>query len=521
MADAVTTPPAPPAAVTTPPPADTPAVTTPPEGQSRPNPFDPENDPDHQIRDMIARRRKKAPTEGAPNADGTQPPPAATPSGTLGASIAGALKFRMKEKEKPPEAAAAATAPPAAAAAPATTPAAKAGKPKPKAPTTPVIDPTQIVEAATTAATNAAMNAVQGGRKMRADTEEDVVAKLSEDERDEYAVAKFMSENNPQHKGAEAKYLDVVRKTSDYSKRWEAANPGKPFDPDDEEHDEFFAANRRPWRDSEFRRAEAAMVAKESQKEESAKTRQEISKIEQQNAKLDLEKQVDGTVSTAWANIIHTVDEGALKHLSGGGTWEDLANKDLVTARALSSVARDIQPLVEAIIQIDDPHGRIKIDMNNPTHQQWANLLLATEKKYAGHTNEAGQTLVSRAAYGQMSPTQRAGHFYLTHENLLQELQDTMAETVKTRIKSEREMIAKAAESMGYTKPAAGATASPATTTTPSAPPAANGNPQGITAKPVSPTSGSSTKNDIKDPNPTGGITGVLQAASKALFGRG
>lgn len=473
---------------------------------------------------MIARRGKKAPAEGAPSADGTSTQPAAkTPPDNLSQSLAGALKFRLKAKEEKKDEktapAAATTTPPEAS--PAAQPPAKPGKKAAKQTiTAPAIDAAQIAEAAATAATTAAMNAVQSGR--RSDPEDDVASLLSEDERDEYAVAKFMEENYPQHKNAAAKYLDAVRKTSDYAQRWSAANPGKPFDPEDEDHDEFFAVNRKPWRDAEFRRAEAAMVAKEQQKSEVAKTNQELSSLKQENAKLALEKQVDHTTNTTWANVIQSVDEAALKHLSEGGTWDALAKKDPITARALSTVSRDIQPLVEAIIQIDDPNGRIDIDLNNPAHKRWADLLLTTERKYAGYQDEQGRTLVGRLAYGKMTPAQRANHFYLTHEHLLQELQDTMAETVKSRIKSERELIASTAESMGYVKSGGATQASQATTTTqPAAGARVDNTADTTTQKPISPSSGSSTKNDIKEPATPGSIAGVLQNVGKTLFSRG
>ncbi len=521
------TPPAAPANPPTPPaPAVPPAAPPPadlnPEDQPLLNPFDPENNADHKIKDLIAGReqRKAKSLTGEPNpsaapAAAPTATPAAQPPKPIGELISGALKFRPK-KEAPAAPAAPAAAP--AAAAPAPTPPPPEKKPKRQAqPTQPVIDTNRIAEAAASAAATAAVTAVQGSAPRAASPESAIVAQMTDEEKYEYELAQFMATSYPHLKGADSKFLDNFRRTEVYKRNWESANPGKQFDPEDEDHDAHFATVQKPWKDYEYHEAIADRKAVAREKKQDEHTSKELKRLEQQNARLELAPVIDDTLTNAFGAVLKGYDEETFKGAAQPGFWDNLAKKNPTAARHLAGSVQEMKPLVEAIIQIDDPRARTPIDLSIPAHKRWADHLISTEAKYAGTVDDSGRTFATRADFVRMPPAQQARHYYLTTENLLQELVDTTVDSVKTRIDSDVQRIRAEAEAMGWAPPATDGGASHAPNGLPIAAPI---NTAPSTEKPISPPSGSSTKNDVKDPQGGGGVAGVVAAASKALFGR-
>ena len=175
---------------------------------------------------------------------------------------------------------------------------------------------------------------------------------------------------DPRYKDAPDIILDQVRMAEDYSARWEAANPGKTYDPSDEEHNEFYESLQRPWSDQEFRRAENRMEAREEDQLRDAKQNERLSAIEADNARLELGPHIEQRFTQAVGEMAKVVGEDIHQTLVTGG-WDALHAQDPVTAQVLAGALQEVHPFIAAAVQIDDPRQRIRIDPHNPVHQQW------------------------------------------------------------------------------------------------------------------------------------------------------
>lgn len=536
-AEVIATPATPPQAAAAPPPPD-------PLAPQQVRTLMPEDDPNHHMAQLISRRRVKKEaeakvdvTKGTDGTDGTNAapvmpePPKAAPG--LNNLIASALKMPVgaaekakeakeaKDKaaaEKAAKAAETAAAAPAEPAAPKTIVAKKkAGATAPAAP-----DITEI----TTAATTAAVRALQSSPSKPTDAVRKPEDDLKPDDLHDYEVAVKLSEINPKYKDAPRVVLDQVRRSEQYATRWETANPGKEFDPDADEHNEFFDGLEKPWSDHEFRTAEIEMAAERVAAKTTRANDTRIKALEQDNARLELTPVIERTFTTAAGHLAKQLD---VYDKVANGSWDKFADEDPITAQAMADALGPLQPLIEAIVQIDDPKGRFPVDDKNPAHQSWLALLADKEGAYAGVENE-GKMFATRIAYSRMNTAQRTKHWYLTPDLLVSEVVQDAVTVATERVKTEKERIKKMAASMGYTMPEHGrgtpqgesgvtsATNGEAAGTPPpraTTPTASSNEP----VKPVSPSVGSGAKIDTKGGAAPTGKAATLAALHNVLFG--
>lgn len=497
-----------------------------PEGSSSgalPNPLIPqppapariEDDPNHLLARMIEKRgEKKKPAEGSENGKPpANPEPNDKPAETkpdLGDLIHKTLGFRAKSKEKPTE------QPAATAKAPQD---GKEEKPKSivtkRKPAAPVPDPVSIA----TAAATAAVKAVSSERPpSRTEPVPDKEPELKNEDRHEYEVARYLGESNPKYKGAEKIVLEHVRKAESYAERWEKENPGKVFDPDDDEHNEFYAALEKPWSDHEFRMAETEMAAERVAARKERGSQAKIEELTRQTARQELKPIASQTFQAVAVELAKGVGQDVLDKISKH-SFDKLMEDDPITATEIARALEPLPAIIETIIELDDPKGRIPFDPKNPLHSTWNNLVLEKERQYAGVRDDSGRLFATRSEMVNLSPAERKGRFYLTADNLVAELVADATETVKERITAERARQEKIAISLGYVKPGQkpdGAAVSDASNGKPSSIAAATDNP----AKPVSPSDNGSPRIDTPASGPKGPAEKALAATAGILFAR-
>lgn len=460
-----------------------------------------------------------APVTGAPATPPTPPPEPAKLTDLLSKS----LRFGTRGAPKPDPAAPVTPAVPATPATPApdfappTAPVTQPVPAKKKAVkrAAPAVDPAAIASAAATAATEAAVRAMTRVAPPAPTPTDD----LTDGDRRDYEIAEHLAKIDPRFKDAPKVILDQVRQADDYAQNWSTANPGKVFNPEDEEHDNFFAQMQRPWTDSEFRRAEVKLEARKEIEEMSRASDQRLSVVEEDSARRELAPAVDQHFSNAALQTAKMVGDDIHQALSTGG-WDALHKKDPVMAKVLGTALQQMHPFVEAAIQIDDPRQRIRIDPNNPAHQQWNKVVQVGEAELVGQTNEQGQKFARRADWVRMTPAQQAGHWYLTADMMIQGAMEYAADEVKKISAEQTEYL----KSLGYVRqepaaaPVAGAANGTPATPTP-APAPTIGVPAGGN-KPVSPTVGSGAKIDDTGGAPKTGDAALMQQISGILFRR-
>lgn len=507
MAEQVQTPPTTPAPVATPAPVH-------PLAPVVPKPISPDDDPNYHIQKLIEKKAEKKASEEAKKTE-QKPVEPAKPADTvppenknLGDLVSKALGFRSKPVEKPAEPAK--TPEPAKVqepAKPAETPApVKTIVGKKKQPT-PATDPVAIATAAATAALKAQAQPAPRPDPVRQDPSE----LLKDVDQHELAVAKYLGETNPKYKGADKLILEHIKKAESYAARWEQQNPGKSFNPEDEEHNDFYTSLEKPWSDHEFRMAEAEMAAERIVERRSKGSQAKITELEQEHAVVELKPIVTQTFHAAASALASGVGEEVLKEITTSG-FDKFAEKDPVAAGEIGLALESIRPLIDTIIQLDEPKGRIKYNEKNQQHQQWARLLLEKEAQYVGSQDESGNTYVSRQDWARMSDADRYKKAYLTADHLVAEVVADAVESTKVRIQKERDRIKKAAIAMGFAEPGSTPVTKkqdPEPAKTPEAP-----------AKPVSPSDEGSPRMDTPGGGPKTPVEKALAATSSVLFRR-
>lgn len=490
----------------------------------------PEDDPNHHMNVLVgkARDRKQAEKDKPVEKQAEKPPEKSEDKPSedktkLNELIAGALKFTPKKQEKPDDKAKKTEEKPAE------VPKDDKGSDKVVGDDTSagktIVKPKKTVEAPSInlerAASEAATAAVRAMQPMlQAQTVQTPVSKpeenLKEDDRQEYIVAKFLSDNNPKFKGAEKVVLEHIKKSEDYAARWESENPGKLFDPNDETHDDFYSSLKKPWSDRDFRDAEIEMKAEQIVERKMKGSQAKMDRLEQEGARIEMAPVVERKFTSAAAELAKAVGTDVHEKIVKHG-FSKLEQEDPITAAVLSETLGPLQPIIETIIQIDDPKGRFAIDPKNPLHQQWSEILVEGEKLCVGRKDEQDRMFCSRSDYAKMNSTQRNKYWYLTPDHLIAGVVDYAAKNAATIIKNEKEKMKKMAESMGYVLKPAGDSKSDATNTS---------GKQGsekqadTVSKPVSPSVGSGAKIDDKADKPKTGNALLMDSMSKILFSK-
>lgn len=368
-----------------------------------------------------------------------------------------------------------------------------------------------MVTAATTAATEAAVRAIQS---TAAPARPGVAEQLSDDDRRDYEVAQHLAAMDPRYADAPKIILEHVSRAEDYAARWEAANPGKEFDASDDEHDEFFSTLQRPWTANDFNEAKIDLSAEKKLAKFKQEQEGSMQGLHRDQAHMELAPVVDRKFNEATTELAMSVGEDVHKLLTTAG-WDGLHKSDPVMAQVLSATLDQLHPFVEAAIEIDDPRQRVRIDTkSNPAHANWNQVVTVGESRLVGQQLEDGRMFARRADYVRMTPAQQQAHWYLTTDMIIKGALDYAGEQVKIVAQSQKDRL----KSLGFVRqgpaaPAAGASPAPQGAANAHAPP-----PAPAAEKPVSPTVGSGAKIDDKDGSPKSGEAALMQQISGILF---
>jgi hypothetical protein len=378
----------------------------------------------------------------------------------------------------------------------------------------PVADPVKMAAAAATAAVKA-MIPEQKPPQSTTQTPEDL---LKSDDLHEYEVAQYLAKSNPRFKDAPKVILEHVKKAEAYANRWEQDNKGKTFDPDDEEHDDFYSSLEKPWKDHEFRMAETEMVAERVNKSSKKESDDKIHELEVENARISITPVIERTYTAAAGLLAKKVGDDVHEKIVKG-SFEKFSEEDPITAEALASTIGSLQPLIEVAIQLDDPKSRFKFDPKNQVHMEWNQVMLEKESQLSGADDGSGRTMVSRAEFSNMTQAQRTKHWFLTTEHLIEEIVNDAATSVKASVEKEKERQKKIALSLGFVPKedsGNGKTKADATkkedTKKEAAPDA--------TTKPQSPASGGGAKVDDKAAGKPAVSSKLLETTASILFRR-
>ena len=426
-----------------------------------------ENDPNFKMREMLARRGKKkegeveakpAETPGKPAETGakeaektetkTSPTLADLISKNLGFRTPGAAKPADKPKEEP-KADTKAGDPPTKQADPPSSDKKTIVTKKKAEPVQP--NALQIASEAAAAAATAAVTAAMPKTPAAQTKAESPADDLGDDYKRDYEIAQHLAEINPLYKDAPQRILREHARVEEYARGWEARNPGKAYDPEDDEHKEFYESIERPWSADEFTDARADMIAERKIAAKAAKLEERQRAMEEKDAKRELAHTASQTINTVALLLAQHADQTAydliIKDKDG---FAKLQESDPITAEALTGELDKMAPRIATAIALDDPQRRIAYDKNDPEHDAFVRYLYEKEAQFAGQVDDKGRLFASRSDYVKLPPEQMARRWFLTTDHLISEMVSDGVTQVKTRVEKEKERAKKVAAAMGY-----------------------------------------------------------------------
>lgn len=211
-------------------------------------------------------------------------------------------------------------------------------------------------DAITKAATAAATAAVKAMAPQKQESRE-AAPEIPEDLQDQLEVLKEL-ETEDRFKGITKQAIEFKRKgglEDEYTRRWKKENPGKEYDPDDQEHEDFYQENDPTARhddiDRAIKRAEKRILKREAvdevRKEIEPQIREQANERRRQEMEPWIQKEADQSVYLAAAAISEDLRNTLVE--KGGRAVAEL---DPIAAEVLDDVLPKYLPIQEEAVRM-------------------------------------------------------------------------------------------------------------------------------------------------------------------------
>lgn len=220
---------------------------------------------------------------------------------------------------------------------------------------------------------------------------------LSPEDQGDFDLALFLAEQEPQKYGAlPARLLEYFKALYGYQDKWLAENPGKQFEPNEPEHEAWFAAHPAPISGDLL---EKARVDREVEKRVSQRMRpleERITMVDSEKALTAALPAINQTVNVWQHNLVRAVDPELAKLLLTDGkvamtkeNIERLDQTDPVAKAVLDSMCATLNPVIAELERTAVPGARYRLEPDkNEVHRFIDNQRKAIEKDLQKATKE-------------------------------------------------------------------------------------------------------------------------------------
>ncbi len=322
-----------------------------------------------------------------------------------------------------------------------------------------VTNEAEITERAAAAASEAATRAVS---KALSKPEEKPAPKPPEDaltpaERKQFNIYQELEAWKPEaYKGVTEKYLGSLKEIQDYVKTWAKENPGVQFDPNDEQHNEFFERIEPPVDEDDWDDAKANIRAREISSQAVKPLNDKLQAMEQERARNMMEPVLQQKALQGVHMLLNEFDPELAVEIGKPEGVKELQEKDPITAGILNHVAGIVSSLVAEIVRLHDPNAGIPFNANNPAHKEIADFILSQEARIAKLPREDqmrdGKRFMGRFDYRSLTPDEKGSYWFLDQDDITYLLAQKYA--IQAR-KIREEAVTKfneTAEKLGYKK---------------------------------------------------------------------
>jgi len=303
------------------------------------------------------------------------------------------------------------------------------GKPKkckPAAATAPLppqpapVDYEKIAEASG----RGAAAALSKANEKKAPSETDL---MTESERDQYAVIQRMEKEFTKFAGKAKEFADSIQRAGTYQQQWEKDNPGKPFNPDDSEHDAFYQKNDVQLDDHFYNRTLARIEAEQLLEKKETKESKRIGELEAREKVRDAEPLIAAAAEHARRSYyamageeFAKADPAELKRIVDADPTKAVV---VQMANSVPLFAADLHKLTNGLESFDDknPKHRFIADFAERQQQTVKGMAPAEQAELAKKLNRAdaaGTVFITADEYNSLPTAQRSRYWRLSETDL-------------------------------------------------------------------------------------------------------
>lgn len=272
-----------------------------------------------------------------------------------------------------------------------------------------------------------------------------------------------MEKSNPaKYKGLVSKFTGAIKARQAYEAAWIAENPGKEFDPEAEEHNDFFAKNDVDWKDRDYNSAIVEIGTAKVRSELEKKTDKQIGELTARDRARELEPLAISESKKTGRTLFAALGDDFKDVLSEAGVINfDAVKKaqeaDPVKAKLVFEYAQSLETLAAENVRLFN--GIVPFDEANSNHaylekyvhtQETAMEQLSLDEK----KNAQGKMFSPLKDYYKMTKSEQAKHWTFSAADLNTLLAADTIRAVKATILADEQMLEARAVKRGFKKEA-------------------------------------------------------------------
>jgi hypothetical protein len=260
---------------------------------------------------------------------------------------------------------------------------------------------------------------------------------LDDDDQGTYDVFAQMEKSDPdKYKGIKGKFADFVDASKSYQKEWLSNNPDEEFDPESDEHANFYAKNEPKYTQADFKKAEKRVEKKYQDRIEELEDRISRRTESQPKAKDSAEGAIKEMVAQVSPDMEKIINEKGL---------EEAEKSDPLVFDKISGAADTLSTMVYEIEQNQSKHGTFAPNSRNETHKAVSDFVKGREQYVKSLPSDQqvwnGKSFATNSEYNRMSHSERDRHWTMDSSLLKNELIKTVSESVNSEIEQSRKML--------------------------------------------------------------------------------
>lgn len=273
-----------------------------------------------------------------------------------------------------------------------------------------------------------------------AEAKEDI-SDLTQDEVARYELASWASNNLPEHKGKEKKYLGFFRAHKEYINKRLTEDPDIDLT-EDSEYRGFLAQNKIEFNAPEIKEkriiSEARAAAAEEYQPRQAELERKLQALENKPKASEAKQASRKSISASIPQEILTAIKDDPEYTQKFRMESEIVDRVLGDAYSMSDAFQDIN------------HNLAEYDESNPVHAQLAKWIDSEQTAFinSGKTRKEGKTFIRRERFAQVSPNDAGKYYTFTDNDILAILAKRVGESINSQISGQLKRL----EQAGFTR---------------------------------------------------------------------